>query len=62
MIIVDLADKKPRLRGHPLAGFDLRPRRGFGHPGAKSVALLPQACPAVGRASDAGTIIFITSI
>ena len=50
LIIVDLTDKKPRLRGHPLRGFDLRPRRGFGHPGAKSVAYLGQrnARPSVG--------------
>jgi hypothetical protein len=26
VIIVDLTDKKPRLRGHPLRGFDLRRR------------------------------------
>jgi hypothetical protein len=41
----------------------LRPRRGFGHPGAKSVAYLGQRMPAVGWASDAGTIEFLwTSI
>jgi len=40
LLLPDAGPKKPRLRGHPLRGFDLRPRRGFGHPGAKSVAYL----------------------